>query len=92
MAKSRTAIYYASHPEARRKKNDYQKEFNKKPAQVKKRVELNAYNKKHNDPKGNKTDAAHKGSRIVGYVSQSKNRGDSNDSKGDKAARGKKRK
>lgn len=90
--KSRTQRYYDANPEARRKKNDYQKKFNKKDEQVKKRVELNAYNKKHNDPKGNKTDARHKGGKIVGYVAQSKNRGDKDDSAGDRRSRGKRRK
>ena len=71
----RTAKYYASHPEARAKKKAYDSEFQKKPSQVRKRVELNKYNRDHNDPKGNGTDASHKGGKIVGYESQSKNRG-----------------
>lgn len=91
-AKSRTAKFYAANPEARKKKNAYQAEFNKRPDQVKKRVELNAYNRKKKDPKGNKTDAVHKGGKIVGYAPQSKNRGDSNDSAGDRRARGRKKK
>ena len=96
MAKSRTQRYYDLHPEARRKKNEYQKKFNKKDEQVKKRVELNAYNKEATkagrNKKGDGKDAAHKGSRIVGYVAASLNRGDTNDSAGDRRARGKKRK
>ena len=39
-AKSRTAKYYASHPEARKKHVEYQKKYNKKSREVKKRVEL----------------------------------------------------
>lgn len=41
-AKSSSAKYYASHPEARDKKQAYDKKLNAKPAQVKKRVESNA--------------------------------------------------
>lgn len=41
----RTAKYYAANPEAKKKHNDYQKEYNKSPDQVKKRVELNAINR-----------------------------------------------
>ena len=63
-AKSRTARYYQTHPEARKKKNEYQKEFNKKKDQVKKRVELNAYNREATragkNRKGDGTDAAHR--------------------------------
>jgi len=94
--KSRTQRYYDANPQARRKKNDYQKKFNKKDEQVKKRVELNAYNKKATKAGRNKVgdgkDASHKGSKIVGYVKQSANRGDTDNSKGDKAARGRRRK
>lgn len=41
-AKSKSAKYYASNPEARKKKQAYDKKLNKKKAQVKKRVESNA--------------------------------------------------
>lgn len=41
----RTAKYYAANPEAKKRHNDYQKEYNKSPDQVKKRVELNAINR-----------------------------------------------
>lgn len=41
----RTAKYYAANPEAKKKHNDYQKEYNKSPDQVKKRVELNKINR-----------------------------------------------
>lgn len=39
--KRKSAKYYAENPEARKKKNEYQKKYNKKPEQVDKRVELN---------------------------------------------------
>lgn len=89
--KSRTARFYASSPEARKKRLEYQQKFNKKPEQVKKRVELNKYNQKAikegRAKKGDGKDAVHKGSKIVGFRAASKNRGDSNDSIGDKKSR-----
>lgn len=89
---SRSAAYYHAHPEARKKKQQYDAKFNKKEDQVKKRVALNRYNRKQtklgNNRKGDGTDAAHHGSVIVGYKSQSANRGDKNDSPGDRRARG----
>jgi hypothetical protein len=42
MPKSKSAQYYATHPEARKKKQAYDAKLNSKPAQVKKRVESNA--------------------------------------------------
>lgn len=93
-AKSRTAKFYASHPEARKKHIQYQAEYNKKPREVKKRVELNAYNRKHKSKKDD--DASHKYDkatgkmRIVGFSKASRNRGDKNNSPGDRRARGKK--
>jgi hypothetical protein len=90
-AKSRTARFYASHPESRKKRIAYQAEFNKKPEQVKKRIELNKYNREH--PSKKNDDAYHKGNRIVGFKSASANRGSKSDSPGDFRARGgKKRK
>jgi hypothetical protein len=94
-AKSRTAKFYAANPASRKRKNDYQKEFNKKPDQVKKRVELNAYNKRQtklgNNRVGDGRDASHKGKKIVGYSLASRNRSDSNNTQGDKNARSPKR-
>ena len=43
--KRKTATSYSSHPDARKKKNEYQKRYNKRPDQVKKRVELNKINR-----------------------------------------------
>ena len=94
-AKSRTAKFYASNAAARKKHNDYQKDFNKQPEQAKKRAELNTYNRKATkagtNKKGDGKDAIHKGNRIVGFRLASKNRGDSNDSRGDANARSAKR-
>ena len=86
-AKSRTARFYAQNPAARAKKNDYQATFNKKPSQVKKRVALNKYNRKHGR-KGDGLDAIHKGKRIVGFGSASRNRGSKTATPGDRRSRG----
>lgn len=40
MGKSRTSRYLAANPEARRKRLKYQAKYNKRPSEVKKRVEL----------------------------------------------------
>lgn len=85
-AKSRSAIFYKNHPEARAKKKAYDTRFNRKPSQVNKREELNRYN--YNHKSGPNDDAYHKGKKIVGFKSASKNRGDKNDSVGDRKSRG----
>ena len=57
-------------------KAEYDKKFNKKPFQRKKRAELNKYNRKKGTyGNGDKKDASHIGGKIVGFESQSKNRG-----------------
>jgi len=43
---SRTSEYYKKNPKARAKRLAYQKKYDKKPSQVKKRVELNKDNRK----------------------------------------------
>jgi hypothetical protein len=88
----KTATYYKENPEARKKRNEYQKEYNKSDKQVAKRVELNRENRKrgtYGDKNG--MDLAH---TKKGYVMKkaSVNRGDTNDMPGDKRARGKKNK
>jgi hypothetical protein len=88
----KTATYYKENPEARKKRNEYQKEYNKSDKQVAKRVELNRENRKrgtYGDKNG--MDLAH---TKRGYVMKkaSINRGDTNDMPGDKRARGKKNK
>ena len=57
-------------------KAEYDKKFNKKPFQRKKRAELNKYNRKKGTY-GNRAglDASHKGGKIVGFESEKKNRG-----------------
>ena len=57
-------------------KAEYDKKFNKKPYQRKKRAELNRYNRKKGTyGNGDGLDASHKGGKIKGFESQSKNRG-----------------
>lgn len=43
---SKTASYYKSNPAAKAKKDSYNKEYQKKPSAVKKRVEANRANRK----------------------------------------------
>lgn len=44
--KSKSSKYYYENPEARKKKNNYMKEYNKDPKKVKYRTELNKANRK----------------------------------------------
>lgn len=88
---SRTAAYYRSHPKARAKHNAYQKEYNKKPSQVEKRVELIQHNRDHDKKYGKASregkDASHTKNGIV-YKKSSVNRGSKSDMAGDRRARG----
>ena len=57
-------------------KAEYDKKFNKKPSQRKKRAELNRYNRKNGTyGNGDGLDASHINGKIVGLEPQSKNRG-----------------
>jgi hypothetical protein len=87
----RTAKYYAANPEAKKRHNDYQKEYNKSPDQVKKRVELNAINRKRGTY-GNQDglDASHTKNGVV-MKKASVNRGSKCAMPGDKRARGTKK-
>lgn len=89
----KTAKYYKENPEAYKKKLAYDKKNNAEPKNVKKRVELNAYNRKAQKEgrahKGDGKDASHKGGKIVGFESASRNRGSKSNSAGDRRARGK---
>ena len=92
---SRTTKYYHTHPEARKKKAEYDKEFNKKPEQRKKRSELTQINREHDKKYGKESrrgkDASHTKNGIV-YKKSSVNRGSKSDTAGDRRARGGKRK
>ena len=64
--KSKSAVYYAKNPDARAKKNAYQKEYNKKPSAVKHRVSCNKGRKDLGLKVGDKRDASHtKSGKVV---------------------------
>lgn len=95
--KGKTATYYANNPKARKRHNDYEKEYDKMDRQVKRRVELNRENRKrgtYGDKSGPNAfkDLAHHPSGKFTYKSPSKNRSDKDDSPGDRRARGIKKK
>lgn len=82
--------YYDKNPEAKAKKDAYNKEFNKKPAQRKKRSELvKANREKGTYGNGDGKDVSHTSKGLV-LKKASVNRGSKKDSPGDKRARGKK--
>lgn len=89
-----TAKYYSENKKAKAKKDAYQKEYNKKPEQVKKRVELNKANRKSHkngtSSVGDGKDQSHTKNGMV-LKPQSVNRGSTKDAPGDKRARGKKK-
>ena len=87
---SRTAKFYKENKAARLKKAAYQKEFNKKPEQRKKRSELTMLNRKMGT-KGDGKDVSHT-SKGVKLKPQSVNRGSKMDAAGDRRARGTKKK
>jgi hypothetical protein len=85
----KTATYYKENPEARKKRNEYQKQYNKSDKQVAKRVELNRENRRRGTyGNGDGMDLSH---TKRGFVMKraSENRGDTNDMSGDKKSRGK---
>jgi hypothetical protein len=90
--KSKSAKFYQNNPAARKVKAATDKKINARPEQIKKRTSLNKYNRDHGTyGNGDKKDAAHRGNKIVGFQSQSKNRGSKTASMGDRNARGKKK-
>lgn len=92
---SKSAEYYRTHPKAREKKKKYDSEFEKKPEQVKKRVELKRENREHDEKYGKTSrkgkDLSHTSKGLV-YKPSSVNRGSKSDSAGDRRARGGKKK
>jgi hypothetical protein len=87
-----TAKYYAANPEARKKRLKYQADYNKKPEQLKKRIELNRENRERGTyGNGDKLDVSHKKGGKTVLESASKNRGSKSNSPGDMRARGKKK-
>ena len=70
---SRTAEYYRKNPAARKRRLKQQKEYQKKPGRVKKRVELNRINRKVGK-KGDGKDVSHCKGGGTRLESASKNR------------------
>jgi hypothetical protein len=84
----RTAKYYANNPDARKKRLEYQREYNKQDREVKKRVELNKVNRQRGTyGNGDNLDASHTKRGIV-MKKASVNRGSKTDTPGDRRARG----
>ena len=93
MGLSRSAKYYRDNPEARAKKNAYQKQFNKKKSQSKNRADLNHLNRLFGTyGNGDNLDVSHRTGKKPRLESQSKNRGSKTNTAGDRRARGKKKK
>jgi uncharacterized phage-associated protein len=92
MALSRTAKYYRDNPEARKKRNEYQKKYNKMSREKKKRAELNRLNRLFGTyGNGDGKDVSHKDGRKPRLESASKNRGSKSNTAGDRRARGRKK-
>lgn len=91
----KTAQYYHTHPDARKKKAEYDKKYNARPEQRKKRSELTQINREHDEKYGKESrkgkDASHTSHGIV-YKKASVNRGSKTDQAGDRRARGGKKK
>jgi hypothetical protein len=84
----RTAKYYANNPDAKKKRLDYQREYNKQDREVKKRVELNKVNRQRGTyGNGDGLDASHTKRGIV-MKKASINRGSKTAMPGDMRARG----
>lgn len=73
MGLSRTALFYKKNSKSRKKKLEYDKTFQKKRKQVKKRVECNDFNRK-NGKKGDNMDCSHKKNGTIVLEHRSKNR------------------
>lgn len=91
MGASKTSKHYASNPKSREKHRAYQAEYNKRPDQVKKRVELNGVNRKNHasgkSSVGDGKDVSHTKSGLR-LKPAPVNRGSKSDSAGDRRARG----
>jgi hypothetical protein len=87
-----TSDYYKSNPEARKKRLEYQAEYNKRPDQLKKRIELNRINRERGQyaDKDGKDMSHQKNGRVI-EESASRNRGSKSNTPGDRRARGKKK-
>lgn len=86
---SRTAKFYRDNPRSRKKRLKAQAAINRRPEERKRRSKLTMLNRKMGST-GDGLDVSHVGNKIV-LKPQSANRGDKDDTQGDKRARGKKR-
>ena len=72
---SKSTNYYNSNSDALKIKRKYQREYNKKPSEIKKRTALNAENRKRGTyGNGDKLDVSHKQGGGTTLEGQSKNR------------------
>lgn len=72
---SKTTLYYRENPLAKKKKNDYQKKYNKQKGQSEYRAECNKGRQELGLSKGDKRDASHTKSGKMVAEDRSKNRG-----------------
>jgi len=72
--KSESAKYFATHPEARKKKNEYNKEYHSTPERIKYRDGLNKANKLAGSKVGDGKDMSHTKSGKLVKEAQSSNR------------------
>lgn len=72
---SKSTNYYRANADALKIKREYQRDYNEKPSQKKKRVRLNAENRKRGTyGNGDKLDVSHKKGGGTKLEGQSKNR------------------
>ena len=72
---SKSTNYYRTNADALKIKQDYQRDYNKKPGQKKKRAQLNAENRKRGTyGNGDNMDVSHKKGGGTKLEGQSKNR------------------
>lgn len=71
---SESAKYFQTHPEARKKKNEYNAKYHATPSRVKYREELNTANRKAGSKKGDGKDMSHTKSGKLVKENQSANR------------------
>ena len=75
MGQSKSAKYYAENPEARKKKNEYNKIHQRRAVQVKKRVEANRFNRQNGTyGNGDNKDASHQSDGSLKLENESTNR------------------
>ena len=73
--KGRTQRYYDANPEARKRKLEYDKKFQKKREQVKRRVEANRFNRNSSNSRvGDGMDASHQPDGSIRLEKQKTNR------------------